>query len=257
MEENENGNGGGSKDTGGGEPGILKMTQAELNAKMAENRRNLNKELESTRAKAQAFDNLQGQVSELLGSGLIDGVEDLSDFRTKATQTIEAFKTERQKFEEQSKKSAKDLEAARKQAETFANRYNQAQISRTISDEAGPKAVSPGALELIQLKLSQSCAVAEDGSVTVTMNVKDVETGKVGPKQMTVKDAVTLLEADVTNYGTLFKSTVNSGTGNQVVDGVKKTDNGQIDFESLDYEQFLQLQKKAPGAIAKSLAGLR
>lgn len=233
------------------------MTQAELNAKMAENRRNLQKDLEAAKSKAQAFDNLQSQVSELLGSGLIDGVEDLSDFRTKASQTIEAFKTERQKFEEQSKKSAKELETARKQAEQYANRYNQAQVSRTISDEAGPKAVSPGALELIQLKLSQASAVGEDGTVTVTMNVKDPETGKVGPKQMTVKEAVSLLESDVTNYGTLFKSTVNSGAGGQVVDGIKKTDNGSIDFENLDFEQFMQLQKKAPGVIQKSLAGLR
>lgn len=256
MEPNGEGNGNGNP-AGGSEPGVLRLTQAELNAKMAENRRNLQKELEAAKAKAQAFDNLQGQVSELLGSGLIDGVEDLSDFRTKAGQTIEAFKTERQKFEEHSKKTAKELEAAKKQAEQFANRYNQAQISRTISDEAGPKAISPGALELIQLKLAQSCAVGEDGSVTVTMNVKDPESGKVGPKQMTVKEAVGLMESDVTNYGTLFKSTVNSGTGNQVVDGVKRTDNGNIDFENLDFEQFMQLQKKAPGAINKSLAGLR
>lgn len=258
MEPNENGGGnGGTNPTGGSEPGILKMTQAELNAKMAENRRNLQKELDAAKSKAQAFDNLQGQVSELLGSGLIDGVEDLTDFRTKASQTIESFKTERQKFDEYTKRTNKELETAKKQAEQFASRYNQAQISRTISDEAGPKAVSPGALELIQLKLAQSCAVGEDGSVTVTMNVKDPDSGKVGPKQMTVKEAVTLLEADVTNYGTLFKSTVNTGTGNQVFDGVKKTDSGEIDFEKLDFEQFLQLQKKAPGAINKSLAGLR
>lgn len=257
MEPNGDQGGGNGGNPGGSEPGVLKMTQAEFNAKMAENRRNLQKENEALKTKAQAFDNLHGQVSELLGSGLIDGVEDLTDFRTKASQTIETFKTERQKFEEQSKKTAKELETARKQAETFANRYNQAQISRTIADEAGPKAVSPGALNLIQLALSQSCTVGEDGSVTVTMNVKDEDSGKMVAKALTVKDAVARLEADVPNYGTLFKSTVNSGTGNQVVDGVKKTDNGSIDFESLDFQQFLQLQKKAPGAIEKSLNGLR
>ena len=69
MEPNGDQGGGNGGNPGGSEPGVLKMTQAEFNAKMAENRRNLQKENEALKTKAQAFDNLHGQVSELLGSG--------------------------------------------------------------------------------------------------------------------------------------------------------------------------------------------
>lgn len=239
----------------GNEPGVLKMTQAELNAKMAENRRGLQKELTELKAKSQGFEQLQTQVSELLGSGLIDGVEDLAGFREKANETIRTFQTEKEKFEADAKKYKKDLETAQETAKNFTNRYNQAQISRSISDEAGSKVVSPGALELIQMKLAQASTVGDDGTVTVTLNVKD-DDGKVGPKAMSVKDAISVLEADVSNYGTLFRSTVNSGTGIQV-DGVKKAQDGTIDMEGLSFEKFLELQKKNPNLLEKTVAGLR
>lgn len=238
-----------------GGDGFIKMTQAELNAKMAEHKRGLQKELSEAKSKAAAFDQLQGQVSELLGSGLIDGVEDLAGFREKAGQTLESFKTKEQQLVEEHKKTTKALETAQKTAKEYTERYERATIARAITDEASAKSVSPGATELIQMKLAPLAVVNPDGSVAVNMTVKDDE-GKAVAKKISVKEAVEILEADAANFGTLFKSTVNGGAGGQV-DGVKKTPEGYVDFNNLSFEKFIELQKKNPDVIQKSLAAMR
>ena len=55
-------------------PGTITVTQAELDSMMAKHKRGLQSELKTAQQKAAAFEALQGQVSDLLGSGLIDGV---------------------------------------------------------------------------------------------------------------------------------------------------------------------------------------
>lgn len=260
MADETNGGGEGGASGGAAAAGVgeakLSFTQAELNAKMAENKRSLHRELAEAKAKAAAFEALQGQVSELLGSGLIDGVEDLAGFREKAGQTLESFKTEKQRAEEAQRDLKKALEGQTKKATEATQRYEQATIARAIADVAGPKASSVGAVELIQLKLAQASKVLEDGSVVVSTPVKD-EDGKTVIRELSVSDAVAAMEAEVSKYGPLFKATLNGGAGGNTVDGVKRTIEGVIDFENLTYEKFVELQTKNPAAIEKSLAQMQ
>ena len=255
MGEELNGGGGeggqqGGTPAGGGD-GKITLTQAELNAKFAEHKRSLQRELTEAKTKASAFETLQSQVSELLGSGLIDGVEDLAGFREKASQTLDTFKSEKQRAEEANKRLNSELEKERKRATEATHRYEQATIAREIADVAGPKASSVGALEMIQLKLASNAKMAEDGSVVVTIDA--VEDGKAVKKAVSVAEAIAAMEAEVTKYAPLFKATMNSGAGGGV-DGVKRTPEGVVDFESMSMEKFIELSQKSPELIEKSLA---
>jgi hypothetical protein len=229
------------------------FTREEMNANIAKNRRQMQKELKEAQQQATAYQRLQGQVSELLGSGLIDGVEDLSEFRTQAQQTIEQFRTEAEKRETEQKTLEKSLEETAKQADQYKQRYEAAQVNRSIADEAGAKALDEGALELIQMKLSPLSEVQEDGSVLVNWDITDEETGKIVRRRIPVKDAVERMEAHPTKYRGLFRATVNGGTGGEQVDGVRRTSEGEIDLANMSYQQHLEMRKKNPGLIEKAL----
>lgn len=248
----EGGQGGGA---GTGNDGKIVMTQAELNAKMAEHKRTLQREVSANKSKADAFDALQAQVSELLGSGLIDGVEDLAGFREKAAQTIDSMRSEKEQAELQHKKLNEKLKLESERANGFKTKYDEAQIARAIADEAGPKASSPGSLELIQMKLAAKSKVADDGSVSVTMDV--IEDGKTVKKEMTVTEAVAVMESDVSKYAPLFKSTFNSGSGGQAIDGVRRAADGTLDFSNMTYEKYLEISNKNPQLLEQSLMRLR
>ena len=237
-------------------PRIEDIPQEQLNAYLAKNRRNMQAELESAKAKAAAFDKLQTQVSDLLQSGIIDGVEDLESFREATSQTISEFKTEREKFESEKIKLSKDLEKATKTAAESKSKYEQAMIQRSISDNAAELVVEgagrEGAIEFFQLKLSSLAEVQEDGSVLVRWDVKDEETGKVSQKMVQVKEALQAMESNPTKYGRYFRSTVNGGAGGETVDGVRRTSDGGIDFGNLSFEKFAELNRKNPAALASA-----
>jgi hypothetical protein len=229
------------------------LTNDEANALIAKERRKMKGELTTAKQQAEAYQRLQGQVAEVLNSGLIDGVEDLSEFREAATQTIEQYRSDAEKREIEQNKLTKDLEAATNRAADFQARYEQAQVNRSIADEAGTKALDEGALELIQMKLAPLSEVQEDGSVLVSWGIKDEDTGKVVTRRVPVKEAVELMEAHPTKYRGLFKATQNGGTGGEQIDGVRRTSEGEVDLANMSFEKYLEVQRKNPGLIATAL----
>lgn len=227
---------------------------------MAQHKRNLQRELADARSKAEAFDTLQGQVSELLGSGIIDGVEDLEDFRTIAGQTIEKAKSEAQRAADKNAKMEKDLKKAHELAAANQSRYEAAQTERAISDAAADMVVDgagrEGALEYFQLKLGPKSKVQEDGSVLVEWKVKDEETGRVEDKLVPVKQALQSMESEPTKYGRYFRSTVNGGAGGETIDGVRRTADGGVDFANMDFAKFQELAKKNPALLREAASKL-
>lgn len=266
MSDNLN-NGGGDQggDTGGDQggnpnpnpqPGQITLTQAELDAKFAQHKRGLQRELAEAKQKAQAFEALQSQVSELLGSGLIDGVEDLEDFRNAASETINTAKSEAEREAAKNKKMEKELKAAQELASANQQRFEAAMIERSIMDSASDMVVDgagrEGALEYFQLKLGPKSKVQEDGSVLVEWNVTDEETGRVENKLVPVKQALQSMESEPTKYGRYFRSTVNGGAGGETVDGVRRTADGNLDFANMDFAKFQELAKKNPALLKEA-----
>ena len=243
------------------DPNLITMTQEQLNAKLAGNKRTLQSQLTEAQRKANAFDALQGQVSELLESGIIDGVEDLDGFRDAAASTLQQFQTEKETLERQNAATEKKLTAAQKLAEETRQKYEQSLIQRQISDDAADLVVEgqgrEGAIEYFQLKLSQNAQVDEQGNVGVKWSVTDPETGNVEQKVVPVSEALKSMEAEPSKYGRYFKSTVNGGTGTEPsLDGVKRTADGGIDFSAQTgengFQQFMELRSKNPSALTEA-----
>lgn len=255
--EAEGGNAGGpvgdTGNAGGAAAGAI-FTQEQLNAKLAENKRGLQRQLSEAAAKAAAFDKLQAQVSELIAKGGFEGVEDLGGFAAQFESTLNQTRSEAEQQKAEAAKLKAALEAAQKQAGDATSKWAKAAIERAISDEAGPRAVSAGAVDLVRMKLAGDAIVKDDGSVVIRQTLKNEE-GKPYTKEISVKEAVAAMEADVTNYGPLFKATVNSGAGG-AADGVRRTPDGGIDFATLSFEKFMELSKKAPDVLARSVAAL-
>jgi hypothetical protein len=238
------------------EGAIVFNSQAELDAKFAQHRRGLQKELAEARQKAASFDALQGQVSELLGSGIIDGVDDLEDFRNAASETINAAKSEAEQAALKNAKMEKDLQKANETAQLNQRRYETAMIERSISDEASSLVVDghgrEGALEYFQLKLGPKAKVQENGDVLVEWKVMNEDTGRMETKDVSVKAALQSMEAEPTKFGRYFKSTVNGGAGGETVDGIKRTADGNLDFANMDFQKFRELQAKNPHLLAEA-----
>lgn len=238
------------------EGAIVFKDQKELDAKFAQHKRGLQQELAAAREKAQAFESLQGQVSELLNSGIIDGVEDLEDFRQAASQTIEAHRSEAEKAALKTKKMEKDLQQATELAFATQSKYERAMIERAISDNASDMVIDghgrEGALEYFQLKLGPKAKVQEDGNVLVDWKVLNEETGQVEDALVPVKTVLQAMEAEPSKYGRYFRSTVNGGAGGETVDGLKRTADGGIDFASMDFNTFQELSKKNPGLLKEA-----
>lgn len=235
---------------------IVFKSQAELDAKFAAHKRGLQQQLAEARQKAEAFDALQNQVSELLGSGLIDGVEDLEDFRNAASQTINAAKSEAEREALKNKKMEKELKAAQELAAKNQTRFEAAMIERSISDSAADMIVDghgrEGALEYFQLKIGPKAKVQEDGSVLVEWKVMDEDTGRMETKLVPVKAALQAMEAEPTKYGRYFRSTVNGGAGGETVDGIRRTADGNLDFANMDFAKFQELAKKNPALLREA-----
>lgn len=231
--------------------------QDRINAAAAKNRRNMQRELAEARQKAQAFEALQGQVSELLESGIIDGVEDLSDFREAAANTLSQFRSEKEILERNQKAMERKLSQAQREAEESKARFERAMIERTIMDEASDLVVDgpgrEGAVEYFQLKLGQLAEFNHaTGEVGVKWKVTDEETGRTEDRIIPVKAALKDMEANPTKYGRYFRSTVNGGSGGETVDGVQRTSDGGLDFANMDFNKFKELATKNPALLEQA-----
>ena len=217
----------------------------------AENKRGLQQQLVDAQAKIDQSAILQTQVSELMGA-LPKGVE-VGDVADNVLTTLNSMKTEQEKLEAANKSQADKLTAANDLADKNLLAFQNARKLHEFSVNAGPKAVSKEAADLIAMHLEARSEVAADGTVTVKMDVTDPETKHVEKdKPVSVEVAVALMEQNVTAFGTLFKATQNSGTGGTVVDGVARTSNGELDLKALasDPAKFLEMSKTNPGLLA-------
>ena len=233
---------------------VITLTQSEYNAKLAGNKRKLQSDLAESKKKAAAYEALQQQVSEALQSGLFEGVETLDEFANAASSTISQLQSDAERYAAEQAKTTKALTAAQQAAEAATAKFNAAQIRQAVNNAApiGDKVVSAGALDLVHMSLSQYAQVKDDDSVVFVMDVKD-EDGNTVKAELTAAEAVSQMESNVSQYGTLFKSTVNAGAGGEIIDGVKRTPTGGIDLSNLSMEKFMELENKNPGAVAASL----
>jgi len=225
---------------------IKDIPEAELNAFLAKHKRTLQTELKQAKSEAKAYQTLKAQMDQILEGRPLD------EFREEVEANLSSLRNEKEQAELKAAKQSKELERATKQAQEYQTRYERAQTTRAISDVAGPKAVSTGAAELINQLLSPRSKVLDDGSVLVTMEVMDEDLGKKIPKDVTPAEAVAILESDVTNYGTLFKTTAHSGNGTSV-DGLKRTPEGTVDIQKLSFKEFRELEKNNPEALLAAL----
>jgi hypothetical protein len=233
----------------------ITMTNAELNAKLKSHRLGLQRKLDAAEKRATGFDTMQNQVTDMLQSGIVDGIESegLDAFRQSVEQTIADHRSEADNLKAEAGKQAKALKSAEDRATTATNKFNMSTINQSITDEAADKAYSAGALNLIRKELRDKATLDDSDVATFLMNVADEE-GNVKPTRVSAKQAVEIMEADVTNFGPLFKSAVNSGAGTPVtVDGLKRNASGAIDLSKMTMEQFMEMEDKNPGLIEQSI----
>ena len=238
-------------------PSTPPPNQDAINAAAAKNRRNMQRELAEAREKAKAFDALQGQVSELLESGLVDGIEDLAGFREAADAVIQKHRSEAETLKRNQTAMEKKLNDALKVAEESRTRYANAMIQRQIADDALDLVVDghgrEGAIEYFQLKLSQLAQFnPETGEVGIKWKVTDEATGRTEDAIVPVKQALKDMEANPSKYGRYFRSTVNGGAGGETVDGVQRTADGGLDFAKMDFAKFKELKSKNPRLMSEA-----
>jgi len=234
---------------------VIKLTHEQLNAKLANNKRDLRRQLQEAQAKAKGFEQLKTKVDELLESGLIDGVEDLDEFRDSVSATLDQFKTEKERFEIEQANTAKQLKEAMQRAEIADGRYKTSMIDQAIQDEGAGRVDKPGDLRFVKMYLNQFAKADLDGKVWFEMEVE--EDGKTLTRNLSTKEAMDVMEANPSEFGKLFKSTVNSGAGDETqVDGVFRTATGDIDFANMDFEKFNELMDKSPSTVAHAINGV-
>lgn len=229
---------------------------------MAKNRRSVQAKLDEAQRKAAAYDALQAKVSGFLENEGGEGFEDLDHFREATEQVISQTRSEAEQANLKNQKMEKQLELARKaEAETFQN-YANAMISRQITDEASDLVVEgpgrEGAIEYFQLKLGQLAEFNKDtGDVSIKWDVTDPDTNTTSKQNVSVKQVLKDMEANPSKYGRYFRSTVNSGDGGEVLDGVKRTSDGNIDFASMSgedgFRKFKELKQKNPGLFNQAV----
>lgn len=242
------------------EADIEAIVNDRVNAKLATHKRTLQLQLKDAQTKATAYDQLQGQVGELLDDPRFEGVENLGDFRQAASDTIDQYKSEAERLTDEGEKQGKLLSDATQRADSVEIRYNTAMAKQAVTNEAAHLASTPASLKFIQQELAQFANAPDaEGGVTFDMPIKNEEGTPEFKKGVTAKEAVQALEADVTNYGPHFKSFVAGGTGSggEAVDGVMRTQTGTIDFGKMSMEKYVELQSKNPEALMKSLMDTR
>ena len=153
------------------------------------------------------------------------------------------------------KKQAELLSTAQKEAADNLQKYHNTLIQNDLySQLGGGRAVSPKAAELIAKELASVATVDSDGSVGYKMSITD-ENGHTAEQVISAADAVSQLEAQK-EWSAFFSATVNSGSGGEVVDGVKRGPDGKIDLNALiqDPQKYLEIMEKNPGLIQELIS---
>lgn len=230
------------QESGKVDKGDLPQSHSQLNAILSKHRKNLQKELNETKQQAsereKAFLDLKSQVEKFTEGQPVD------EFMKGVEETLSLLDSEADKKDREAKKTAKSLAEAQERANSFESRYNKAMFWQAVREAAGAKAVSDAAVRLIGRELEDKYTVTDDGQVVFRMKLAD-EDGEFEERDVEAREAVEALEKDVSNFGTLFKSTVNSGLGSET-DGMTRTKEGKVDVMGMDYGEFRKLKRENP-----------
>ena len=229
----------------------------------AQNKRGLQQQIKELTDRNKALADLQKQTETLM-TVLGDRVElkegdMLGDVATQLSMKLDSLKTESERLAAANKKKEEALSVAQQLAEkTRTELYDTLVMHQLSLNLGGNRTVSPKASELIAKELKQFATVGEDRSITFEMDVVDPESGTSVRKAVDVATAIATLEANK-DWAHFFTATVNSGAGGDVVDGVKRTNSGQVDFSALtkDPAKFFELMDKNPKIFDDALAGVR
>lgn len=223
----------------------------------ANHKRGLQSELAAARQQLEQLNQLKDQTAhlyEMLGDKVqFEEGSDLDDVASKIGGTLESLKSEKEKMEAANKKQAELLTAAQKEAEQNRNLYHDTLVMNDLfSQLGGDRAVSPKAAELIAKELKQF-AIVEEGKVGFKMSVTD-ENDHTAEQVVSAKDAVDLLESQ-SDWAAFFSATVNSGTGGENLDGLKRNKDGSVNLNDLtsDPVRYLELMKTNPEAVQQAL----
>lgn len=238
--ENVGDQGQGDKGGASGE-GAKTYTQAQLNAMLADNKRNLQRDLAAQR---EAHQTLRQQMEELLNGRPID------EFRSELETTAAKLRTAEEKALIEQNRYQRELKDAKEAAAANARKYEDAVIGRALTDAAlsEGKAISVDAAGLLARELRSSAKVDENGNVFVEMEVE--EEGIKTVKKLTPRQAVDVLETRQ-GWKPLFKSHVVGGTGGDGNGLAQK--NGRPDVKQMTVEQYRKFRKENPGDYLQKL----
>lgn len=229
----------------------------------AQNKRGLQKTIAEQRRQLEDLGRLQQESTNFLGLLRDSGIQfeegsDVADVADRITESLDSLKSEKQRIEEESKRQAKALETAKQAAAATEAELHDTLIFNQLYRELGDnRAVSPKAAELLAKELRQFGKVGDGRKVTFEMEVPG-EDGNTAKQHVTAGDAVKNLEANA-EWRHFFRSTVNAGTGGEVVDGVKRTDSGTVDMAELakDPQKFFDIMDKNPQLIEDAMASVK
>lgn len=207
-------------------------------------------------AKAASLEGLRGQAQnfmESLGERItLEEGSDLGDIGLQLTASLDNLKTEKEKADAANVTQGKALATAEAAAKGYKTQFENTLVNHASMKELAGKVVEGKAGELVAQELAKIATVGENGSITYEMDVTD-ENGHTAKEQVNAETAVANFEADVKNWGFAFKSSVNEGTGEQLVDGTKQV-NGDLDWDAMtrDPNKFFELMQKNPKAVEDS-----
>lgn len=235
---------------------MIQMTPQQFEQHKQRYRKALQKELTDAKSQLAEYGTLQGQVQELLDSGLLPENAEFDDFKDATSKTLEGLMSDKQKAEKAQSATAEKLTKAEKLAESRWEKFKRARVFTEVAIEGKDKARGAGALRVMQKELLPFADVADDadGTVTFNMNVTD-ENGHTESKDVNAKRAIELMEENVSEWGFLFNIAVNGGGGGEItIDGIpRRGPKGKVDINKLTMEQFLELEQKNPQALEEAL----
>ena len=223
---------------------VVVFTQTELDGVVAEDRRKTETKLKAQVTEKQtAYEQLQTQVADLLGGKPIEEVK--TEFAT----TLSKLQSSEEKAKTLEIQSATRIKEAESKATAAETKFKDLAIGRALLDAALPKAVTSATANLIAKELREKATVDENG--VVTLEVELVEDGAKVKKKITPEQAVEIMEKQVDQWGSLFKSGVSGGT-NGKGSNVPTTPAGEVDFSKMSMPQYAEWRKANP-----QLAGVR
>lgn len=235
------------------DPKVLTFTQDELNKKMAENKRSLQKQLktlESNYAKLLENQSLTDATRQALE-------EDLENVR-------KSQRTEKQQMEIESKRAAEkhqnELKQTQEKADKYEKLFRESTVERAITDAAAKhEAYNPS--QFISLLSPKTKLVEEVDAANqrtgrlvpmVEVYVKNENTDTYEPALKTPEQAIEDMKGNLSEYGNMFRPNVVRGIG----EGTSPTSNGtpgRVDARRLDPKDYMEMRKTAAGRRALGL----